>query len=313
MSWIRTTSGLVSAESIGGTTLAHEHLAIDLRRGEDQAATLLLDQEITDELRGCREAYGLSLVVELTCRGMGRDVARVHQMAKAAGIHAVTSSGYYYEAFHRSEVGELSVDELTDSLVAEIETGSDGTSIRPGVLGEIGSHGLEPSVNELKSLRAAGFAAGRTGLSVATHAHLGQGGLGQLEILTATGLAPERISIGHQDLCDDGAQHRSIAAAGAYVAFDTVGKVSYQSDEQRLRLLLDLIEAGHANKVLMSNDISRDPYLVVNGGTGFGHVLGAFAQMLRDAGVDEPTMDLLYRKNLLDFLTAGELAGPEEI
>ena len=56
--------------------------------------------------------------------------------------------------------------------------------------------------------------------------------------------------------------HRELAAAGAYVAFDTVGKESYQSDRMRLRLLLALLEAGHADRVLLSCDISRHGYLV---------------------------------------------------
>lgn len=207
---------------------------------------------------------------------------------------------------HRPEVARLDAEALAADLVAEIESGCDGTTIRPGVLGEIGSHGPEPTPAEERSLRAAALAGAAAGLSVATHAHLGQGGLGQLDLLTGAGLAPGRISIGHQDLCSDGAQHREIAARGAYVAFDTIGKNSYQPDSVRLRLLLDLLEAGHAERVLLSNDISRDPYLVVNGGTGYGHVLGAFADDLRAAGVDEDTMDLLYRRNLLRFLTGGE-------
>lgn len=305
MAWIRTTSGPVDAGTITGTTLAHEHLVVDLRRGDDTAALLHDDRAVAAELAGCRREQDLALVVELTCRGMGRDVARVHRIAQDAGVHAVVSSGYYYQAFHQPEVATWDVDRLTDSLVADIEQGIDGTGIRAGVLGEIGSHGPEPTAAEHRSLTAAGRAAARTGVSVATHAHLGQGGVGQLEILTAAGLAPGQVSIGHQDLCDDGAQHRAIASAGAYVAFDTVGKVAYQKDEVRLRLLLDLLAAGHADRVLLSNDISRDGYLRSAGGTGYRHVLSTFADALRSAGVDEATLRLMYRDNPLRFLTAG--------
>lgn len=148
-----------------------------------------------------------------------------------------------------------------------------------------------------------------TGLSVATHAHLGNGGLGQFDLLVSMGLEPHRISIGHQDLWRDHAQHRAIAEQGGYVAFDTFGKTSYRPDSERIAALLAFIEAGHAERALLSNDISRDPYLRVNGGTGYSHVLDETAAGLRGAGVDDDTMDLLFRRNLVRFLT-GEPRRP---
>jgi phosphotriesterase-related protein len=303
MAPVQTTAGPVPADRITGTTLAHEHLAIDLRTPEDAAGTLAQEADIIDELRDCRERFGLSLVVDLTCRGMGRDVAAVDRIARAAGVHAVVATGYYYQRFHRPEVARLDAEALAADLVEEIETGCDGTGIRPGVLGEIGSHGETPSPAEERSLRAAALAAVATGLSVATHAHLGSGGLGQFELLVSSGLAPHRISIGHQDLWRDPVQHRAIAEQGGYVAFDTFGKNSYRPDRERVAALLEFIEAGYAERALLSNDISRDPYLRVNGGTGYSHVLDATASSLRAAGVDQPTMDLLYRRNLIRFLT----------
>ena len=303
MTAIRTTAGLVPADEITGTTLAHEHLAIDLRTPGDAAGMLAQEDEIIAELADCRERFGLSLVVDLTCRGMGRDVLAVDRIARAAGIHAVVATGYYYEKFHRPEVAEWDAERLAADLVAEIENGCDGTGIQPGVLGEIGSHGAEPTPSEERSLRAAALAAVATGLSVATHAHLGNGGLGQLELLASTGLEPHRISIGHQDLWRDHAQHRAIAEQGGYVAFDTFGKNSYRPDAERIGAVLEFIEAGHAERALLSNDISRDPYLRVNGGPGYSHVLDESAAALRAAGVDDDTMDLLYRRNLVRFLT----------
>ncbi|HEY0188069.1 MAG TPA: hypothetical protein VGC67_11320 [Cellulomonas sp.] len=305
---IRTTAGPVPPDAIRGTVLAHEHLAIDLRRGSDTAATLGDEDLLVAELAAARREHGLALVVELTCRGMGGDPVRVDRIARAAGVHAVTSTGYYYQAFHPEDLAEREVADLAGSLVAEIR-GDGGPGIRPGVLGEIGSHGPEPTPAERVSLLAAGHAAAATGLSVATHAHLGVGGMGQLELLASTGLPPDRVSVGHQDLCADGGQHRAIADAGGYVAFDTVGKESYQSDDVRLALLLDLLEAGHADRVLLSNDVSRDAYLRAHGGLGYAHVLGTFADRLRAAGVDEPTLRLLYHDNPLRFLAGGAGTG----
>lgn len=299
---ILTVNGPLTRDEISGVVLAHEHLAIDLTTPNDPAAVVSDHDQVLAELVAAREQHGLSLVVDLTCRGMGRDVVLAHAIAEQAGIHLVVATGYYYERFHPP--GELDVDSeaVAERLLEEIEHGIDSTGIRPGVLGEIGSSGPIASAAERTSLIAAAIAARRSGLSVGTHAHLGQGGLEQLELLTGAGLDPRHICIGHQDLLDDPSQHRTIATSGAYVGFDTIGKESYQSDDVRLRMLLGLIEDGFERQLLLSNDLSRDAYLETHGGPGLGHVLGPFRDRLHDAGVDETTLELLYRVNALNWL-----------
>lgn len=303
---LRTVTGPLSPASVRGPVLAHEHLALDLDLKGDDGAVLDPRRHgaaVGAELTELRREFGLSLVVELTCRGMGRDATALAALARESGVAVVAATGWYYEPFHTPEVAGTDVGRLTETLVREIEDGFGTTGIRPGVLGEIGSHGDEPSEPEVRSLRAAARAAEATGLSVATHAQLGRGGLAQLDLLTAEGLAPERVSIGHQDLLDDPGVHKELAARGAYVAFDTVGKEGYQSDDTRLRLLLSLIEAGHADRALLSCDISRHGYLLGEGGQGYGHLFRSFLPRLRAAGADDDLVDLLTRRNPLRFLT----------
>ncbi|WP_326808495.1 phosphotriesterase [Streptomyces sp. NBC_01775] len=319
---VRTVTGPLACASVRGPVLAHEHLVLDLDLKGDGAAVLDADRHgasVGAELTALREEFGLSLVVELTCRGMGRDPRALARMSRETGVAVVAATGWYYEPFHPAELTHATVEQLTATLVAEtgggghtgIEgTGMDGTGIRPGVIGEVGSHGEVPSEPEARSLRAAARAARTTGLSVATHAQLGRGGPAQLDVLTGEGLPPHRVSVGHQDLLDDPAVHRELAAAGAYVAFDTVGKDGYQSDETRLRLLLALLEAGHADRILLSCDISRHGYLRTEGGQGYGHLFRSFLPAARAVGVDDDLIDLMTRRNPLRFLTG---ASPEEI
>ncbi|MFD7922162.1 phosphotriesterase [Streptomyces sp. NPDC059740] len=307
MHHLRTVTGPLAAEAVTGPALAHEHLALDLTRDTDPAAALTTRHTtaVVDELRALRAEFGLGLVIELTCRGMGRDAAALARISRHAGVAVVAATGWYYERFHPAEVAGHDVGALTALLTEEVTSGIGATGVRPGVIGEVGSHGDRPSAAETRTLTAAGRAAVATGLSVATHAQLGRGGLAQLDLLTAAGLSPERISIGHQDLLDDPAGHRRLAAEGAYVAFDTVGKEGYQSDTTRLRLLLELLDAGHADRALLSCDISRHGYLAGEGGQGYGHLFRSFLPRLRAAGVDEDTVDLLTRRNPVRFLTAG--------
>ncbi|KEF21662.1 phosphotriesterase [Streptomyces rimosus] len=314
-SLLRPVTGPLSVTAVRGPVLAHEHLALDLSRPTDRTASLTARHAlaVADELAGLRRQFGLSLVVELTCRGMGRDPAALARISWASGVAVVAGTGWYHEAFHPAEVAGASVEELADRLVEEIEGGMGADGPSPGVIGEVGSHGDRPSEPEVRTLTAAARAAVATGLSLATHAQLGRGGLAQLEVLTAAGLEPRRISVGHQDLFDDATVHRELAAAGAYVAFDTVGKESYQSDATRLRLLLALLEAGHADRVLLSCDISRHSYLVGEGGHGYGHLFRSFLPRLRMAGADDELIDLLTRRNPLRFLTGGDGAAGQPV
>lgn len=310
-SLLRTVTGPLSVSAVRGPVLAHEHLALDLTRATDRAAFLGARHAaaVADELADLRAQFGLTLVIELTCRGMGRDFAALARISRASGVAVVAGTGWYHERFHPAEVDGASVEELADILIDEITGGLGGDGVLPGVIGEVGSHGRAPSGPEVRTLTAAARAAVTTGLSLATHAQLGFGGPAQLELLTSAGLAPHRISVGHQDLRDDPVAHRELAAAGAYVAFDTIGKERYQSDATRLRSLLALLEAGHADRVLLSCDISRHSYLAGAGGPGYGHLFRSFLPRVRAAGADEDLIDLMTRRNPLRFLTGGDDGG----
>ena len=307
---LRTVTGPLAADAVRGPVLPHEHLVLDLDRAGDGGAVLDARRDgaaVAAELAELRSAYGLGLVVELTCRGMGRDPRALRRVGLRAQVPVVAATGWYYAPFHPADLHGRGVDELAAVLLDDIDGGLDSTGIRPGVLGEIGSHGDVPDAAESRVLRAAARAAVARGLSVATHAQLGRGGPAQLALLTGEGLAPDRVSIGHQDLLDDPAVHRDLAAAGAYVAFDTVGKHRYQSDGRRLRLLLALLDAGHADRALLSCDISRHGYLRSRGGQGYGHLFRSFLPALRAAGADDDLVDLLTRRNPLRFLTGTDL------
>ncbi|NBE53122.1 phosphotriesterase family protein, partial [Streptomyces boluensis] len=297
---LRTVLGPLSPAEVRGPVLPHEHLALDLDRAGDRAAVLdpvAHGPAVTAELAALRAEFGLSLVVELSCRGMGRDPRALARISARSGVPVIAATGWYYAPFHPPEVAASSVGQLTDTLLRDLDEGLDGTGVRPGVIGEVGSHGDTPTGPEARVLRAAALAARAGGLSVATHAALGRGGPAQLDLLTGAGLAPHRVAIGHQDLLEVPSVHRELAAAGAYVAFDTVGKEHYRSDRTRLRLLLALLDAGHADRVLLSCDISRHGYLESEGGGGYGHLFRSFLGAVRAAGADDDLIDLLTRRN----------------
>ncbi|MFI9076023.1 hypothetical protein ACIGW8_05880 [Streptomyces sioyaensis] len=77
---------------------------------------------MTEELAALRREFGLSLVIELTCRGMGRDVAGMARIAADASVAVVAATGWYYEPFHPEELSRTSAEQPARRFL----TGRDG-------------------------------------------------------------------------------------------------------------------------------------------------------------------------------------------
>lgn len=330
---LRTVTGTIATSDITGPVLSHEHLQLDLRwPARPQLATSdpnrWLDEEkaVQRELNALRKDHGLGLVVDLTCSGMGRNAAALARISAGARVAVVAGTGVFTEPFHPAFVREVlaggtspaapgfetgreggypgasAVDRLAERLLAEVGFGMDGTNSLPGVIGEIGAWGEAPTETEELCLRAAAQAARYSGLPVATY---GRAGLAQLEILTSAGLPPGRVAVGQQDRVDDPAQHRKIAESGGYVSFGTLGLAGEDAAAvgARVRRVLDLLDAGHADRVLLSTGVARMSQVARYGGAGFGYLFETFLPALRAAGADEATLRAILHDNPLRWLT----------
>lgn len=94
---------------------------------------------------------------------------------------------------------------------------------------------------------------------------------------------------------------RAVARRGAYVAIDTIGKEAFQSDQRRARLVIALANAGYADRILLSNDVSRDTYLFRATG-GYSHLFDSFLGLLQVTGLKESDLELILHDNPLRFL-----------
>ncbi|MFB4308997.1 phosphotriesterase [Actinomadura sp. GTD37] len=316
---LRTVTGTIATSDITGPVLSHEHLQLDLRWParpqlveSDPGRWLDEEKAVQRELSTLRKEHGLGLVVDLTSAGMGRNAAALARISAGSRVAVVAGTGVFTEPFHPVFVrealagtgaeGPAGVERLAERLLAEVGFGMDGTNSLPGVIGEIGTWGEAPTETEELCLRAAARAARYSGLSVATY---GRAGLAQLEILTGAGLSPDRVAVGQQDRVDDPGQHRKIAESGGYVSFGTLGLAGEDraAVAARVRGVLDLLEAGHADRVLLSTGVSRMAQIGRYGGAGFGYLFETFLPALRAAGADEATLDAVLRDNPLRWLT----------
>jgi phosphotriesterase-related protein len=157
------------------------------------------------------------------------------------------------------------------------------------VIGEIGTWD-EMTSDERKVFRAVAKVHRATNLAVVTHTNFGKGALEQLDVLESAGVKPSRVAIGHVGGLNDAAATvpKAIAKRGAFVGFDRQGG---SGDGTQVKMVLAMVEAGYAENLLFSSDLSLGgSQLKRNGGPGYAKTLTVFIPKLREAGVDEKTL-----------------------
>jgi phosphotriesterase-related protein len=198
------------------------------------------------------------------------------------------------------------------------------TGVRPGIIGEIGTwHPLQP--NEEKVLRAAARAQKATGVAMTIHLHVAaRRGHDVVSIVEEEGVDLSRVVLGHVDIAfghlDADFQevldyHRSLAARGVYIEYDTCGAEFYAPggggvppfwtalDLTRARAIVRLFEDGFGDRILISHDVFTKAQLLRYGGFGYGHILRDFQFRLGEVGLGEAEVKQLLEENPRRMLT----------
>ncbi|SIR04687.1 phosphotriesterase-related protein [Alkalispirochaeta americana] len=288
---------------------SHEHMSLDLSGPKNDPDCRLNDFEATRTELLDLQKKGVDSIIELTARGMGRDVVFLKRLSEETGMRIHAATGYYKVPFLPPEVEQLPVERLAGIMVSEIvdgimtdsEQGPDGAPVNSGirakVIGEIGTSLNTVLPLEEKVFRAACLAHQETGIPISTHTTLGTMGAEQLEIFGEYNIDLSRVVIGHTDLANDFDYIEKLADCGVYIAFDTIGKISYLPEETRVSFIKRLVGKGHQDRILMSVDITRLSHLKSRGGIGYSYLIDTFIPMLYEAGLSESTVDLFMDKN----------------
>lgn len=284
-----------------GYTWVHEHLHIDLS-GFKNNPDCRLDQYdlICQEMKDLR-ALGVSNIIEMTNRYMGRNPQFMLDLMRETGINVVACTGYYQDAFFPEHVAARSVEQLAQEMVDEIVIGIDGTELKAGIIAEIGSSEGVITPLEEKVFIAAARAHIETGRPISTHTSFSTMGVEQLVLLQAHGVDLSRVTVGHCDLKDNLDNILRMIDLGAYVQFDTIGKNNYYPDEKRIGMLHELRNRGLLNRVMLSMDITRRSHLKANGGNGYDYLLTTFIPQLRQSGFSQADVDTMLRDNPSQF------------
>jgi phosphotriesterase-related protein len=312
MPHVMTVQGPVDPSSLG-FTLPHEHTACTLWHVQDRWDYWELTQDepvILEELRLFREAGGTALA-DLTLPGIGRDPAWLRRISERSGLHIVMGGGWYRTAYYPPEalIERRSTDSLAEELVHDATVGVGDSGIRIGVLGEIGTDKPWVTPAEERVFRAVARCSRRTGLAVITHAVLSDVGAAQLTILEEEGIDPGRVVIGHADSYPVLDHYLSLINRGASIEFDFLGMsftpMERHGEAKVIDLLLELLHRGHADRVLLSQDVCHNSQLRHFEGNGYVYLSTTFLPRLRERGVSEAEIDQLTVVNPRRVLTIG--------
>jgi phosphotriesterase-related protein len=297
-------------ELAGGATLFHEHLSLGpdfADRFRAASAAVLAAQGLpsrgavgppqmqgpdpmrdvelmAEELRVARRD-GVVCLVDAGLEGAGMDLAFIRAAAKMAEFPVVKGAGFYAEPFYSQQVASMSEERLVRALIRQAD------EYPAGVFGEIGSWD-EITAVERRVFRAVGKAHLATNLPIFTHTGIpGKSALQQLDLLEDAGVDPKRVCIGHLGNLTDPAVyvHKTLCRRGAFVGFDRQGG---GGDAPVVPLIMALVEAGFADRILISGDASR----------GYGRPVTAFLPKLRAAGASDDVLRRIMVDNSRRFL-----------
>jgi phosphotriesterase-related protein len=254
---VQTVTGPVPVADLG-ITLIHEHVLVatpgwqfdakapPFRRAE----TISRAVDRMHELQG----EGVRTFVDPCPMDGGRDVEFLAEVSQKSGMCIVCTTGAYFEAEGIPNVfRHLPEEEIAEIYVKEITEGVGETGIRAGAI-KIATGSRVVSPYEKKVVSAAALAAKATGVPLISHTQDATCGHDQIDLVTAQGVAPNRLVVGHSDGTADHWYQRSLAERGAFVGFDRFGISVFISDEVRIRNVLRLAEAGHTERILLSHD-----------------------------------------------------------
>lgn len=351
---IVTVMGPIAPDDLGFTSM-HEHIIMDGRAawGQDLPSStsahrllnepvdlknigllkrkwylsrdnMVLDDEglMTAEVADFMAAGGRAMV-EMSSIGLRTNLLAIKGIAEKTGVHVVATTGLYQDNSWPEDAQAMTVNELADLMVKEIEEGIDGTDIRAGHIGEFGIQTV--SERDVKALQAGARAALRTGLSLTAHQATGKPyGHTEIDILTQEGMHPERIIICHVDeflferevrvLLRDPDSWRlnldfakSLLDRGVTISFDLFGHLfdveinsvalAMVTDWQRCIALVRLIEAGYASQIVLGNDTFVKTMLRRYGGEGYAYLIYHIVPTLRCLGVSDYAINQITAEN----------------
>jgi predicted metal-dependent phosphotriesterase family hydrolase len=327
-STVESVTGPIGPEELG-LTLPHEHVFINMTPTEPRDGFMTVWEERVADIEKFVAAGGKTILdvtnAELSDYAApvyfdrdpahqvknpitgSRSVANVmatKAIAEETRVNVILGVGHYFDHYFDVDWFERnSTDQIAEYLVADLEDEIPGTGVRAGFIGEVASDLPYITAREERSFRAAGRAAARTGVMVSTHAPSFPTAEWQIDFLTAEGVAPERIVIGHTDTVKSLQYSVDLLKRGVYIEYDCMmavkagGVVAEHELRRRVEYIRDLVEMGYGDRILLSQDVSQRSHQAAQGGPGLTFVFEELAEAALAAGVEPEILRMMNVDN----------------
>ena len=315
---VHTVLGPVGAEDLGVVSV-HEAL-LSVVPGAQYAYDVTIDRaEIFETLAAKLTVFqkaGGGTVVDSTGMFHGRDVTLLEALSRATGVHIVASTGMgpegmlggYFLTPQTNPPTPWPAEKFADLIAKEITEGMVVPRVeRRGAAGIIittaTTEGMTATDESL--FRGAARAALATGVAVSIR--FGADPIHDLEIVLDEGLPADRVVVGGLDRRDAVAAGAALGVArrGAYVAIDHIGSADdvHLNDEERVALVAEMIESGHAGHILLSSDAIG--YAVGQGPRDlpYDYVLANLVPRLKERGIGGNNIQRMLVDNPRDLLS----------
>jgi phosphotriesterase-related protein len=312
MTMVETMRGQVAASSLG-RTLMHEHvfvLTTDVQR--NYPGNFEPDVEVPRAVEKLREvkAQGIDTIVDPTVVGLGRDIPLLQRVADQVDVNIVVATGMYtYDSapfFFRFRGPIPGIvegpDPMVEMFLGDIRDGIAGTGVRAGMLKcAIDAPGLTPDVERIMRAVAAAHVEtrqGGRGVPITVHTHpTTQTGLEAHRVLSAEGVSPDRVVLGHSGDSTDADHLSQLADLGYVLGMDRFGIDLERSFDERVDIVAEMCRRGYAGQLVLSQDAACvidwiDPNLLgFMPNWNYLHVLRDVVPALLERGVTEEQVD----------------------
>lgn len=284
-----------------GMILPHEHIFVDFRTPDRPGHAEADPAEVVAALAprfAEIKARGITAFVECTPPGVGRRADIDLAVSRATGMPVVVPTGSYREPWVTPFMRSASDAAREEWMVRELTLRLDEADFRAGWIKlSVGDEGI--SALEEHVLRAAARAALRTGAVIGSHTARGREALAQIDILADEGCPAHRFIWIHTQKEADTGLHDDVAARGAWIEYDHVGR---DPDAEVAALILRALGKGQLRQLLVSHDLGWFDPARPGGGVQrpYTHLSDVMLPLLRAAGIEDDTLRILTHDNPFD-------------
>ena len=296
---VNTVLGPIAAHELG-VVAVHEAL-LSVVPGAEYAPDITMDRAemfgiLAKKLTEFRE-HGGKTIVDSTGMFHGRDLKLYEALSRTTGVHIIASTGMgpeenlggYFLTPQTNPPTPWPAEKFAALFSREVTEGMVVPRLeRRGAAGLVTTtaarEGMTPTEESL--FRGAARAALNTGVPVSIR--FGADALHDLDVILEESVPAQRVLVGSLDRRDAAGAALEVARRGAYVGLDNVGlddDAAHLNDAERAALVLELVAAGFAEKVILSSNAIGVAKGQPDTPVSFHHVLSTFVPQLKSLGL----------------------------